>query len=28
MASLEGDYLLVFYYLSTSEIWPDKRVAL
>ena len=25
MASLEGDNLVVFYYLSVSEIWPDKR---
>ena len=25
-ASLEGDNLVVFYYLSASEIWPDKRV--
>ena len=25
MASLEGDNLLVFYYLSASKIWPDKR---
>jgi hypothetical protein len=25
MISLEGDKLVVFYYLSTSEIWPDKR---
>jgi len=24
MATLE-DNLLVFYYLSSSEIWPDKR---
>jgi hypothetical protein len=27
MASLKGDDLVVFYYLSASEIWPDKRVA-
>jgi hypothetical protein len=26
MASLEGDNLVVFYYLSVSDIWPDKRV--
>jgi hypothetical protein len=25
MASLEGDNLVVFYYLSVSENWPDKR---
>ena len=25
VASLEGDNLVVFYYLSVSEIWPDKR---
>jgi hypothetical protein len=25
MASLEGDCLVVFYYLNTFEIWPDKR---
>ena len=25
LASLEGDNLGVFYYLSTSEIWLDKR---
>jgi hypothetical protein len=25
VASLEGDNLVVFYYLSASEIWPDKR---
>jgi hypothetical protein len=25
MASLVGDNLVVFYYLSVSEIWPDKR---
>jgi hypothetical protein len=25
VASLEGDNLLVFYYLSSSEIRPDKR---
>ena len=24
---LEVDNLVVFYYLSASEIWPDKRVA-
>jgi len=23
--SLEGDNLVVFYYYSESEIWPDKR---
>jgi hypothetical protein len=27
MASLEGENLEVFYYLSASESWPDKRVA-
>ena len=25
VASLEGDSLVAFYYLSTSEIWPGKR---
>jgi hypothetical protein len=25
IASLEGDNLVVFYYLSVSENWPDKR---
>jgi hypothetical protein len=25
VASLEGDNLVVIYYLSASEIWPDKR---
>ena len=25
VASLEGDNLVVFYYLSVSEIWPYKR---
>jgi hypothetical protein len=25
MASLEGDNLVIFYYLSVSENWPDKR---
>jgi hypothetical protein len=25
MVSLEGDSLVVFYYLCASEIWPDKR---
>jgi hypothetical protein len=25
MASLEGDNLVVFYYLNVSKIWPDKR---
>ena len=25
MASLKGDNLLVFYYISASEIWSDKR---
>jgi hypothetical protein len=25
MASLEGDNLVVFYYRSVSENWPDKR---
>jgi hypothetical protein len=25
MASLEGDNLVVFYYLGASKIWPDKR---
>ena len=28
VASLEGDSLLVFYYLSAFEIYPDKRVGL
>jgi hypothetical protein len=27
VASLEEDNSLVFYYLSASEIWPDKMVA-
>jgi hypothetical protein len=25
MVSLEGDNLLVFYYLSACEIWPNNR---
>ena len=25
VASLEGDNYVVFYYLTASEIWPDKR---
>ena len=25
VASLEGDNLVVFYYLGASKIWPDKR---
>jgi len=25
--SLKGDNLVVFYYLSASEIWPHKKVA-
>jgi hypothetical protein len=25
VASLEGDKLVVIYYLSAPEIWPDKR---
>jgi len=25
VASHEGDNLLLFYYLSSSEIWPDKN---
>ena len=25
MASFEGDNQVVFYYFSTSEIWPDNR---
>jgi hypothetical protein len=25
VGSLEGGNLVVFYYLSSSEIWPDKR---
>jgi hypothetical protein len=25
VASLDGDNLVVFYYLSASEIWLDKR---
>lgn len=24
VASLEGDNLVLFYYLTASEIWPDK----
>jgi len=24
VASLEGDNLLIFYYVSTSETWPNK----
>jgi hypothetical protein len=28
VASLEEDNLLVFYYLSASEIWPDKLCGL
>jgi hypothetical protein len=28
VASLAGDNLVVFYYLSTSEIWLDKRCGL
>ena len=28
VASLEWDILVVFYYLSASEIWSDKRVGL
>jgi hypothetical protein len=28
MASLEGDNLVVFYYHSVSENWPDKRYGL
>jgi len=28
VASLEEDNLLVFYYLSASEIWPDKMCGL
>jgi hypothetical protein len=27
IAFLEGDNSLIFYYLSASEIWPDKMVA-
>jgi hypothetical protein len=27
VASLDGDKSLIFYSLSTSEIWPDKMVA-
>jgi hypothetical protein len=26
VVSLKGDNLLVFYYLSASEIWPDQGV--
>jgi len=26
VASLDGDSLLVFYYLSASEIWSDEEV--
>ena len=25
MIFLEGSYLIVFYYLSASAIWPDQR---
>jgi hypothetical protein len=25
VASIEGDKLVVSYYLSASEIWPDKK---
>jgi hypothetical protein len=25
VASLEGDHLVVYYYLIASEIWPDKE---
>jgi len=25
LASLEGDNLVVFYYISASEIWPDNK---
>jgi len=28
VVSLEGDNLVVFYYLSVHEIWPDKRAGL
>jgi len=28
VASLEGDNLVVFYYLSTSKIWPEKNSGL
>jgi hypothetical protein len=28
MASLEGDNLVVFYYLSASEIWPVEMSGL
>jgi hypothetical protein len=28
VASLEGDNLVVFYFLDASEIWPDKRSGL
>ena len=27
VASLEGEHLVLFYYPSAPEIWPDKRVA-
>ena len=27
VVSLEGEHLVLFYYLSAPEIWPDKRVA-
>ena len=27
MASLDGGILVIFNYLSASEIWPDKRMA-
>jgi len=25
VASLEGDNLVIFYYLSASDVWPYKR---
>jgi hypothetical protein len=25
VASLEGDNLVVFYYISASEVWPSKE---
>ena len=28
VTSLEAGYLVVFYYLGASEIWPDKRDSL
>jgi hypothetical protein len=25
VTSIEGDNLIVYFYISASEIWPDKR---